>query len=85
MGLEGRRLAIRGRRIRGLDLGGRWRMEMGMQMGMDRCGGSRVMVGEVESVDRGGKTVRVYSEQFCWWIDICEQLEANEQFLGSLQ
>ncbi len=51
-GLEGKRLAIRGRRIRDLLLEGKWRMEMGM--GMDRCGQSRGMAGEVESADRGG-------------------------------
>ena len=57
-------------------------------MGMDRCVESRVMAGEVESVDRGGwerRTVRVYSERVCLRIDISEQLDANEQFSGGLQ
>ena len=59
MGLEGRRWAIRGRRIRGLGSGERSRMGMGMQLAMDRCGESRVMAGEVESVDRGGWEGRI--------------------------
>jgi hypothetical protein len=49
MGLVEKLLATPGRRIRGLVLGGRWRIEMGM----DRCGENRGMEGEVVLVDRG--------------------------------
>jgi hypothetical protein len=52
MGLVGKLLAIPVWRIRGLGLEGRWRMEMGMEMGKDRCGESRGMVRAVESVHR---------------------------------
>jgi hypothetical protein len=49
MGLVERLLETPGRRIRGLVLGGRWRIEMGM----GRCGENRGMEGEVVLVDRG--------------------------------
>jgi hypothetical protein len=49
MGLVEKLLATPGRRIRGLVLGGRWKIEMGV----DRCGENRGMEGEVVLVDRG--------------------------------
>jgi hypothetical protein len=48
MGLVEKLLATPGRQIRGLVLGGRWKIEMGMH----RCGESRGMEGEMVLVDR---------------------------------
>jgi hypothetical protein len=49
MGLVGKLLATPGTRIRGLALGGKWKIEMGV----DRCGENRGTEGEVVLVDRG--------------------------------